>query len=90
VIPSYSEASQMTQGLSETERRVYDAAIALIRESEFGPTFLEIAQRAGVSEAWVNKIVRHLVELGLLTFNPKIRRSLRKGIPLSKLKQESA
>jgi hypothetical protein len=43
-----------------------------------------------VSEAWVNKIVRHLVKLKLLTFNPKIRRSLRKGIPLSKFKKQFA
>jgi hypothetical protein len=35
----------MTQGLTDTERRVYEAAIALIKENEFGPTFLEIAQR---------------------------------------------
>jgi DNA-binding Lrp family transcriptional regulator len=80
----------MNQGLTDTERRVYDAAVALIKENEFGPTFLEIAQRAEVSEAWVNKIVRDLVKLKLLTFNPKIRRSLRKGIPLSEFKKQFA
>lgn len=71
--------------LSTTERRVYDAAIQLIDSSHIPPTFVQVAEKAGVSQTTVNRVVWRLSEIGVLTFDPRAKRSLGKGKPLSKL-----
>jgi Mn-dependent DtxR family transcriptional regulator len=78
----------MDQGLTFTERRVYDAAVALMGEKSYPPSFAEVARKAEVSECTAHKSIWRLVQLGALNFDPRSKRSLTKGTPLSKLKKK--
>jgi predicted transcriptional regulator len=75
----------MNQGLTEKERRVYKAAISLLNSRPYPPTFPEVAQEAKLGYTTVHRAIWHLVELGALKFDPRSKRSLSKGTPLSKL-----
>lgn len=78
---------RMDPEMTEIQRIVYAAALALLKVQPYPPTFAEVARKAGVGESRAYRAICRLVELGFLKFDPKAKRSLSKGKPVPRAKK---